>query len=115
MKKIYIIKNKSEIDALFTNSTKKSDPYFTIFLKDDANNVNFKFSISIGRKYGNAVARNKIKRQIRSVIREYKDQIKVSSCFVIVVKKLANTLSYQEISESISTLLVKLNIMEKNR
>lgn len=115
MKKKYIIKNKREIDSLFKNSIKKGDPYFSIFLKDDGTNVNFRFSLSIGKKFGNAVTRNKIKRQLRSIVRENKDLIKKSSNFVIVIKKIANTLSYEEINNKIVNLLIKLNIMEKNR
>lgn len=114
MKKKYIIKKKSEIDALFKSNIKRGDSYFTIFLKECNLNVNFKFSLSIGKKFGNAVARNKIKRQIRAIIREKKHLIKVNSCFVVVIKKQANDLSYVEINKSITNLLIRTNIMENN-
>lgn len=113
MKKIYIIKKKSEIDNLFTQKVKRGNSYFTVFLKESKNNVNFKFAMSIGKKFGNAVARNKIKRQIRSIIRDNKEIINKSLDFVIVIKPKANTLSYKEISKQLTSLLISLNVMEK--
>lgn len=113
MKKHYIIKKKSEIDNLFTSNVKRGDSYFTIFLKESKSNVNFKFAMSIGKKFGNAVKRNKIKRQVRSIIRENKEKINSKINFVIVIKPKANILSYKEINKSLTSLLIRLKIMEK--
>ncbi|MCR1809301.1 ribonuclease P protein component [Haploplasma modicum] len=112
MKKEYIIKKKSEIDQLFKSKLKSYNKYFMIFLKKSNLNVNFRFAMSIGKKYGNAVERNKIKRQIRSIIRLNQGSIKVDSDFVIVIRPNANILSYQEIESLIIELLLKLKIME---
>lgn len=114
MKKKYIIKKKSEIDDIFKEQIRSSNSYFTIILKRNKNNnANFRFAMSIGRKYGNSVARNKIKRQIRSIIRINQNYIKNNCEFVIVIKPKANELSFEEINKSILDLLKKLKVMEK--
>ncbi|MDY0277241.1 MAG: ribonuclease P protein component [Acholeplasma sp.] len=112
MKKIYRIKKKSEIDVLFKEKTKKSNSYFTIYLKKRDDTTNFRFALSIGRKYGNAVERNKIKRQIRSIVRLNKGIIKSDVEFVIVIKPQANGLLFEEINKYILYLLNKLNVLE---
>ena len=112
MKKKYIIKKKSEIDSLFKSKDKRGNSYFVIFKNNEVENVNFKFAISIGKKYGNAVARNKIKRQVRSIIRENQNFIDQTSEFVIVIKPSANELQYHEINKYLEKLLIRLNIME---
>lgn len=112
MKIKYRIKKKSEIDALFNGKNKKGDSYFTIYKKERVENVNFRFAMSIGKKYGNAVERNKIKRQIRSIIRLNQKRIISNIDFVIVIKPQANILKYDEINKSILYLLKKLMIME---
>lgn len=114
MKKKYIIKNKREIDSLFKSKDKRGNSYFVIVNKKNKENVNFRFAMSIGTKYGNAVKRNKIKRQIRSIIRENKNNIKKESNFVIAIRPQANKLQYKEISDNIVDLLIKLKIMEIN-
>lgn len=112
MKKQYRIKKKSEIDAIFNQRVQKGNAHFTIYVKEEQSN-NFKFGMSIGKKYGNAVSRNKIKRQIRSVIRLNKSFIKNNYSFIIVIKPKANTLPYNEIELQILNLLKNLKIMEK--
>lgn len=113
MKKNYRIKKKSEIDVLFKSQNKKGNSYFTIYQKKNTSGANFRFAMSIGRKYGNSVERNKIKRQIRSIIRLNQDLINNDSEFVIVIKPQASELNYEEINKYILYLLKKLQITEK--
>jgi len=112
MKKKYIIKKKSEIDSLFKTKSKRGNSYFVIFKNNEVSNVNFKFAMSIGKKYGNAVARNKIKRQVRSIIRDNQNLIDPKNEFVIVIKPQANQLQYQDINSQLVELLIKTKIME---
>lgn len=114
MKRKYIIKNKREIDSLFKSKHKRGNSYFVIFNKKNTENVNFRFAMSIGTKYGNAVERNKIKRQVRSIIREFKDFINIENNFVIVIRPQSNKLQYNEISNYIKELLINMKIMEIN-
>lgn len=115
MNKKYIIKKKSEISNVIRSKERSGNSYFVIYKKHNYENVNFKFALSIGKKYGNAVARNKIKRQLRSIVRENKDKINRNIEFVIVIKPQANQLQYNEINESITDLLKKINIMETTK
>ena len=114
MKNTYILKKKREIDPLFKSRLRRGNKYFTVFSKKDKENANFKFSMSIGRKYGNAVERNKIKRQIRSIIRENQLLISKENNFVVVIKPPAKQLNYEEINNYILELLIKLKVLEKN-
>jgi len=112
MKKIYRIKKYSEIDAIFKKKQTKSDGYFSIHTADDQAETHFRFAISIGKKYGNAIHRNKIKRQIRMIIHARHKDIKAQKLFIIVVKPTANKLNFQEIKKSIESLLLKSKLLE---
>lgn len=112
MKKIYRIKKTSEIDAIFKTRKRVQGKYFNIFYQP--NNQTFRFAISIGKKYGNAVERNLMKRRIREVINYYKENLD-SFDFVVVVKKESANLSFQQIKEELTKLLYKSEIMEETR
>ena len=112
MKKTYRIKKNSEIDAIFNKKQSKSDSCFSVYWMNAENENHFRFAISIGRKFGNAVMRNKIKRQIRMIIHQLHDEIQKKVLFVIVVKPKANGMTYQEIKALIQTLLIKSKILE---
>lgn len=113
MKKHYRIKKKSEIDAVFKKRKQVGNSYFSVFKEEQEGMSNFKFGMSIGRKYGNAVSRNKIKRQVRSIIRQNKNLIKNKYKFIIVIKPKANILTYKQIEIEIIKLLNKIKIMER--
>ena len=63
--------------------------------------------MSIGRKYGNAVSRNLMKRRIREIIRNNKELF-INKDFVIVIKKESSQLSFQEIEANLINLLRKV-------
>jgi len=113
MKKRYRIKKNSEIDAIFKKKVVKGDSYFAIYQSEDSANDNFRFALSIGRRYGGAVERNLAKRRIRMIIHEMKDEIQTKKNFVIVIKPSAIELSYQEMQSKLHALLKKSKLTEK--
>lgn len=115
MNKRYRIKKNSEIDAIFKQKVVKGDSYFAVYQSDDPTNEHFRFALSIGRRYGNAVERNLAKRRIRMIIAELKDVMYKSKLFVIVIKPKAAELSYQDIKSKLTVLLKKSKLMENEK
>lgn len=105
MKKINIIKDNRE----FSRIIKKCEPIkyksYLLYIENETSNV-YKFGISVSKKLGNAVVRNKIKRQVKSII----DKNNYKKCFncIIIIRK-----SYLE--ENFATNEKYLNnVFEKN-
>ncbi len=113
MKKSYRIKKKSEIDAIFKTKKVKGDSYFALYQSDDESGDDFRFALSIGKKFGNAVLRNLAKRRIRMIVSEFKGKINKKKNFVIVVRPKARELNYQEIDKKIKKLIEKSKLTEK--
>lgn len=98
MKKQFIIKKSTEIDAIIHNKQRYGNKFFVVYYKEN-NLKHFRFAISIGKKYGNAVKRNKIKRQIRSVFRN--NSVLPNVDYVVVVKKDAINLNFNQIEQNL--------------
>lgn len=113
MKKTYRIKKYSEIDAVFKKRKVKSDHCFAVYYACDPEAKHFRFAMSIGKKYGNAVERNLAKRRIRMIVSECKDQFGDNKLILIVIKPQAKTLNYQEMRAQLLTLFKKLRLTEK--
>ena len=111
MKKAYRVKKSSEIDAIFTQKNSKGDKFFAVYYMQNENEAHFRFALSVGKKYGNAVERNLIKRRVRHIIQSVSEQL---SCvrFVVVIKPRAKALEYQQIKTKLIDLFLKSNIME---
>ncbi len=112
MKKAYRIKKSSEIDAIFKNKKSKNNQFYGIYQKNNPNQPHFRFAMSIGKKYGNAVERNLAKRRIRMIILEFSKSFKKNIDFVIVIRPQSKALSYQEMRQNLLELLQKSKITE---
>jgi ribonuclease P protein component len=74
-----------------------------------------RLGISIGRKFGRAVERNRIKRRLREVFRLCKHQLKPGYDVVITVGRDAAGRSYEELSQSVATLVARLDLYRVRR
>ena len=106
IKKEYSIKKSQEIEAIIKNRNSVGNKYFVIYKMENKDVNHFRFSISIGKKYGIAVYRNKMKRRIREIIRNHIDLIQ-NLDYVFVIKPLAKELEFNEIEKQIIYLLKK--------
>jgi ribonuclease P protein component len=112
MKKEYRVKKGNEIEKIIKDRKSVGNKYFVIYKKTNHENIHFRFAVSVPKKFGNAVQRNKIKRQVREIISKL--DIKPSIDFFIVIKASANALTFSEIKNSIQQLVKKQKI-EVNR
>ena len=105
MKKEYRIKKSKEIEDVLKHKKYAANPYFSIYIKENNENHHFRYAISVNKKIGKAVVRNRIKRQVRSIISqiEIKDNIDV---FIIVRSKVLD-IDFNEMNKQILYLLRK--------
>lgn len=113
MKIKYRIKKTSEIDAIFKKRKTVGNMYFVIYINQRSDDHNFRFALSIGKKYGKAHERNLMKRRIREIIRIYKDEIPEKLEFIVVIKPKARELTYQMIKENLDKLMIKGKIIKR--
>ena len=110
MKKINILKNSRDFDRII----KKNKPYkykdYIIYIERETNDI-YKFGISVGKKIGNAVKRNKVKRQLKSIISK-KDYQNNFNCIIIVGKGI-NERTFQERETNLLIALINLNIIKE--
>ena len=112
MKKRYRLKTKKEIDFVFANKKSVKNQFFSINYIKNLEQVHFRFALSIGRKYGNAVARNLIKRQIRMIVSS-RQQISNHVQFVVVIHPKSNQLSFEEVKKNVLQLIDQATLTEK--
>ena len=96
MKKINIVKKNRDFSRIIKNNRPIKSNLFVIYLEKNTNDI-YKFGISASKKVGNAVTRNRLKRQIKSILDKntYKNNF---NCIIIIKKDIIDK-SFDEISE----------------
>lgn len=112
MNKQYRVKKSDEIEMILKNHKSMANKYFVVYKKENYEALNFRYAISVGKKLGNAVVRNRVKRQMRSII----DSIIVPDLKMdvfVVARPSVCELSYTKMYQNIIYLFNKLNIENK--
>ena len=106
MKKLFIVKHKYDFDKIINKKDRKKNDIFIIYSEN--NNLTYaRYGISVGKKLGNAVYRNRKKRQIRSIIDNLeKDYIKKKD-YIIILREKGKYLEYQELNHKLKSLLIE--------
>jgi len=72
--------------------------------------VRTRFGLSVGRKFGRAVERNRVKRRLREIFRLCKHQLKPGYDVIITIQREAAGRSFRQLEESVTTLLARLGL-----
>lgn len=92
MKQKYSLKNKIEFNKIFKQGKKVKSPELLIsIIKSD----DFKIGISVPKKIGNAVIRNKTKRQIKNIIAD-SNVYDINKHVIIIVRAPWMKLNYAD-------------------
>lgn len=103
MKKFEIVKEHKDFDNILKNGRYKKNKFFILYNKES--NLSYaRFGIAVGKKVGNAVVRNKCKRQIRMIIMNHKNLFQKGEDYIIIMKRSALDLTYQELEKELIAL-----------
>jgi len=112
MKKQNIVKENKDFNSIISKRIGiKNYHFFLYYQKNDLNR--YRFGISVGTKIGNAVVRNKLKRQIRTIIDNNKKLYQNDKDYIIIIRKSCLECSYQDLEKSFVHIMKKINEKEK--
>ncbi len=112
MKKKYIVKKSTDFTDIIKNGRYYKTDYFTIYIKDNTL-TNYRFGISVSKKIGNAVTRNKIKRQMRMIIDNYKKNYQKGKDYIIIIKYSYISASFDQIQKVFENVIDNTNRINK--
>lgn len=109
MKRYEMVKSHEEFNEIINKGKKLSNKYMIVFfLPKIFEKPNF--GIAVGKKIGNAVVRNKLKRQFRAIIDNHRFLFKNNYNYIIMIKREANNATFDCLEKELVNLLGK----EKN-
>ncbi|VEF46044.1 ribonuclease P protein component [Bacillus freudenreichii] len=105
MKKAFRIKDNAEFQAVFKKGKSVANRQFVIYMLEKKEQTHFRIGLSVSKKIGNAVTRNRIKRYIRQAFHEFQEQVSHNKDFVIIARKPAAEMDYHSVKKSLEHVL----------
>ena len=105
VKKSLRIKKNEEFQKVFKKGKSFANRQFVVYCLEKQEQTDFRIGLSIGKKIGNAVTRNRVKRYVRQAFLELQDEVKSGYDYVIIARIPAATLDFHETKKSMEHVL----------
>ena len=107
MKKVYIIKKHEDFNNIIKNGKMIKSSSFVLYYLPSENNFKY-FGIAVGKKIGNAVIRNKVKRVVRMIVHNNQKLFSNNYKYIIMMRKECLNYSYNNIESEFINILGKV-------
>jgi ribonuclease P protein component len=111
VKKEQRIKKNKEFQHVFQKGKSMANRQFVIYAVKMEDQPVFRLGLSVSKKIGNAVTRNRIKRLVRQAVHEMREQLPDSVDIVVIARKPAADMSFEEVKKSLHHIIKKLPLL----
>ena len=112
MEKAYRIKRNSDFQAIYKNGKSVANRQFVVYTYKNRDLKHFRLGISVSKKLGNAVTRNRIKRAIRENYKVHKQNI-IAKDIIVIARQPAKDMNTLEIQSSLEHVLKIAKVFNK--
>ncbi|MEH7378615.1 MULTISPECIES: ribonuclease P protein component [Bacillaceae] len=113
MKKELRIKKNKEFQTAFQKGQSFANRQFVVYSLKKEGQDYFRIGLSVSKKIGNAVTRNRIKRYVRQSIFELNEQLAPGNDYVIIARKPAAEMDFFEVKKSLTHVLKVGKVLKK--
>ncbi|MBU5365458.1 ribonuclease P protein component [Enterococcus devriesei] len=104
MQKKYRVKKEREFQKVFQEGASFANRKFVVYRLEPSGQKHFRVGISVGKKVGNAVERNQVKRHIRAVLQELKTELPPID-FIVIARPTTKALPHAEMRSNLIHVL----------
>ncbi|MDQ0257563.1 ribonuclease P protein component [Evansella vedderi] len=110
MRKENRLKKNEEFQVVFHRGSSVANRQFVVYHLKKEDQEHTRIGLSVSKKLGNAVTRNKIKRLMREAIREFLPKLKGNQDIVIIARKPVIEMDLTQIKSSLNHVINKAGI-----
>jgi ribonuclease P protein component len=111
MKKAYRIKKNEDFQEVFKKGKSFANRQFVLYYLEKEDQTHFRIGLSVGKKIGNAVTRNQVKRYLRQAFLELENEIKQSYDYIVIARTPAKDLNFFQVKASLMHLFRKKKLL----
>ncbi|KGA96304.1 ribonuclease P [Alkalihalobacillus alcalophilus ATCC 27647 = CGMCC 1.3604] len=115
MNKEQRIKKNEEFSLVFNKGTSVANRQFVLYALAKEGQDKFRLGLSVSKKVGNAVTRNRVKRMVRAFFQENKERLHIGYDYVVIARKPVATMEFSEVESSLHHILRKGRYIRKGK
>lgn len=112
IKKEYRVKSDQDFQRVFHEGNSVANRQLVLYVYQKNDQEHFRVGLSVGKKIGNAVLRNQIKRYLRQSLLELKPWIKKDIDFILIARPDIKTKNMIQIKKSMIHVMNLANIID---
>jgi ribonuclease P protein component len=106
------LKKNKEFKKVYENGKSYATRNLVIYCLNYEKGKKNRYGLSVSKKIGNAVVRNKLKRRLREIIREFEKEKEFKGYDIIfIARKPVIQIGYQHLKRDVKKLYKKMNII----
>ena len=105
MNKEKILRKSEEFSDIISNGQKYKNKYYSLYYKESNSTL---YGITVPKKVGVAVVRNKLKRQVKNIISNNEKYIQSNYNYVIIIKEPSRELDYEGLTTNLLHIMKKV-------
>ena len=105
MRKAYRVKTEEDFQRVFHKGESCAYRKFVVYRLAKPGQAHFRVGLSVGKKVGNAVMRNRVKRMLRASLQELAPAIEAELDFIVIARPSVSTCDSKEVMQNLQHVL----------
>ncbi|WP_078429554.1 ribonuclease P protein component [Alkalihalobacterium alkalinitrilicum] len=114
MKKAFRIKKNEEFSKVFNEGKSVANRQFVLYALHKEGQNHFRIGLSVSKRIGNAVMRNRIKRAMREWFHQYEDKLLQDKDYVVIARNPTAEMDFFEMEKSLIHVSKKAGVLLKD-
>ncbi len=106
------LKSRSDFNRIYRGGKSFANGQFVVYWSKRSLTEQFRMGVSVSKKLGNAVVRNRMRRVVKEIVRLNADLISDKTDFILIVRKPAVTMKTKELERSMLHVLRKAGLLK---
>jgi len=107
------LKKNEHFQAVFQKGSSAANKQFIVYTSRQEGQAAFRVGISVSKKIGIAVTRNRVKRLIRAAIAQLEDVIQPGLDLVVIARPGVETMTLNEIVQSLKHVMKRAKVLKQ--
>lgn len=106
------LRNRKDFSRVYRGGRSFANSQVVVYWSKKHDIPQFRLGVSVSKKLGNAVVRNRMRRLLKEIVRLHADRIVEHTDLILIARMPSVRMSYQELERSVLHVLKKANLLK---